>query len=199
MSRLLQGDVGSGKTVVAAAAMLVVALVGQQAALMAPTEILSEQHYKTLAGMLGSQGLNVALLTGSVPRVEKDAIYAALAAGEIDVIVGTHAIIQQDVQFDQLALVIVDEQHRFGVRQRGTLRGKGYNPHMLVMSATPIPRSLALTLYGDLDLSVIDEMPPGRQPIRTRWFLPAERERAYRFLRLTGCQGLPGVHYLPVG
>jgi ATP-dependent DNA helicase RecG len=183
MSRLLQGDVGSGKTVVAAAAMLAVAVAGYQAALMAPTEILAEQHYKTLTGMLGSQGINVVLLTGSVPRAEKDVIYAGVAAGEIDVLVGTHAIIQQGVQFDRLALAIVDEQHRFGVRQRGVLRGKGYNPHMLVMSATPIPRSLALTLYGDLDLSIIDEMPPGRQPIQTKWFMPAERERAYRFLR----------------
>jgi ATP-dependent DNA helicase RecG len=139
--------------------------------------------------MLASHGINVALLTGSVPRAEKDAIYAALAAGEIDVLIGTHALIQRDVEFDRLALVIVDEQHRFGVRQRGTLRAKGYNPHMLVMSATPIPRSLALTLYGDLDLSVIDEMPPGRQPIQTKWFMPAERERAYRFLRSQIAQG----------
>jgi ATP-dependent DNA helicase RecG len=183
MSRLLQGDVGSGKTVVAAAAMLAVAAAGYQSTLMAPTEILSEQHLKTLVSLLTEYGVSVALLTGSVPRAEKDGIGQALAAGEIDVLVGTHAVIQQGVQFKNLALAIVDEQHRFGVRQRGALRSKGTNPHMLVMSATPIPRSLALTLYGDLDLAVIDEMPPGRQPIQTKWFTPAERERAYRFVR----------------
>ncbi len=183
MSRLLQGDVGSGKTVVAAAAMLVVAAAGYQSALMAPTEILAEQHLKTLVNLLAEYGVSVALLTGSVPRAEKDGIGQALAAGEIDVLVGTHAVIQQGVQFKNLALAIVDEQHRFGVRQRGALRSKGHHPHMLVMSATPIPRSLALTLYGDLDLAVIDEMPPGRQPIQTKWFTPAERERAYRFVR----------------
>jgi ATP-dependent DNA helicase RecG len=183
MSRLLQGDVGSGKTVVAAAALLVAAAAGHQAALMAPTEILAEQHFKNLSQMLGPHDVCVRLLTGSVPQSEKDEIYAGLEAGEIQLAIGTHALIQEGVQFKSLALVVVDEQHRFGVRQRGILRGKGYNPHMLVMSATPIPRTLALTAYGDLDLAVIDEMPPGRQPIRTRWFLPAERERAYRFVR----------------
>ena len=183
MSRLLQGDVGSGKTVVAAAAMLAVTAAGYQSALMAPTEILAEQHLKTLEGLLAEHGVRVALLTGSVPRAEKERIGQDLAAGEIDVLVGTHAVIQHGVEFKSLALAIVDEQHRFGVRQRGALRSKGYNPHMLVMSATPIPRSLALTLYGDLDLAVIDEMPPGRQPIQTKWFAPAERERAYRFVR----------------
>lgn len=189
MSRLLQGDVGSGKTVVAAAAMFLVAAAGYQAAMMAPTEILAEQHFKSLEQMLSNHGVRVALLTGSTPQSERQAILDGLASGRVQVLVGTHAIIQRGVQFKELALAVVDEQHRFGVRQRGALRGKGYNPHMLVMSATPIPRTLALTVYGDLDLSIIDEMPPGRQPIQTRWFAPAERERAYVFLRSQVRQG----------
>jgi ATP-dependent DNA helicase RecG len=139
--------------------------------------------------MLESYDVTVRLLTGSVPQAEKDEIYAELRSGAAQVVVGTHAVIQGDVVFDNLVLAIVDEQHRFGVRQRSELRSKGYNPHMLVMSATPIPRTLALTAYGDLDLSVIDEMPPGRQPIQTRWFLPSERERAYRFARSQVEQG----------
>lgn len=183
MSRLLQGDVGSGKTVVAAAVMLLVAKAGYQATIMAPTEILAEQHWANVGQLLAPHGISVRLLTGSVPQAEKEKTVAELASGDIDVLVGTHAVIQADVQFARLALAVIDEQHRFGVRQRGMLRGKGYNPHMLVMSATPIPRTLALTAYGDLDLSIIDEMPPGRQPIQTKWFMPAERERAYRFLR----------------
>jgi ATP-dependent DNA helicase RecG len=183
MSRLMQGDVGSGKTAVAMAAMYLVVRAGYQAAMMAPTEILAEQHFHTVSQTLGELGLNVALLTGSVPQAEREAVYAGIASGEIQIVVGTHALIQEGVDFPHLALAIVDEQHRFGVRQRGLLRGKGYNPHMLVMSATPIPRTLALTAYGDLDLSLIDEMPPGRQPIRTKWFAPGERERAYRFVR----------------
>jgi ATP-dependent DNA helicase RecG len=183
MSRLLQGDVGSGKTVVAVAAMYLAAKGGYQSAMMAPTEILAEQHFNNVTEMLGRHGVSVALLTGSVSRSEREAIYAEVASGEVQVLVGTHALIQEGVEFRNLALATVDEQHRFGVRQRGALRAKGYNPHILVMSATPIPRTLALTAYGDLDLSVIDEMPPGRQPIQTRWFMPAERERAYRFVR----------------
>jgi len=183
MSRMLQGDVGSGKTVVAAAAMFLVAAAGYQAAIMVPTEILAEQHFNTLVRLLEGHEVSVRLLIGSVPRPAKDALYDQIASGEVSVVVGTHAVIQQGVQFKNLALAVVDEQHRFGVRQRGALRSKGYDPHMLVMSATPIPRTLALTVYGDLDLSIIDEMPPGRQPIQTKWFMPAERERAYRFLR----------------
>lgn len=190
MSRLLQGDVGSGKTVVAAAAMLMAVASGKQAALMAPTEILAEQHYRTIMDLLANaEGLGlgrpitVEMLTGSLGRVDRRKIYTALASGEADIVVGTHALIQRHVVFDDLALVVVDEQHRFGVLQRGALRDKGGTPHMLVMSATPIPRSLALTLYGDLEISVIDELPPGREPIETRWLLPRERERAYRFLR----------------
>lgn len=181
MNRLLQGDVGSGKTVVAAAAMHIAVGQDAQAALMAPTEILAEQHFRNLSALLDQA--RVRLLTGSVPAQEKKQIYDALADGEIDVVVGTHALIQEGVGFHNLGLVIVDEQHRFGVAQRAELRQKGYNPHMLVMTATPIPRSLALTLYGDLDVTLIDEMPPGRQQVETRWLEPVSRERAYRFLR----------------
>ena len=190
MSRLLQGDVGSGKTVVAAAAILMCASAGKQVALMAPTEILAEQHYRTLCEVLGSfsnghgaRPIEILLLTGSLRRVQRGEVYAALASGQADIVVGTHALIQRHVTFKDLALVIVDEQHRFGVLQRAVLQGKGSSPHTLVMSATPIPRSLALTLYGDLDISVIDELPPGRQAIETRWLLPRERERAYAFVR----------------
>lgn len=190
MSRLLQGDVGSGKTVVAAAAMLQAIAAGKQVALMAPTEILAAQHHRTITELFDSStdlglaaDISVVLLTGSKRRVERGKIYAAVASGEADIIVGTHALIQRHVTFQDLGLVIVDEQHRFGVAQRATLRSKGISPHMLVMSATPIPRSLALTLFGDLDISVIDELPPGRTPIQTRWLLPKERERAYAFIR----------------
>jgi len=190
MSRLLQGDVGSGKTVVATAGMLMAVAAGRQAALMAPTEILAEQHYRTITAVLADPAplgldrpISVALLTGSLGRVERKEVYTALAAGQTDIVIGTHALIQKHVTFRDLALAVVDEQHRFGVEQRGILRSKGDSPHLLVMSATPIPRSLALTVYGDLDLSVIDELPPGRDEIETRWLLPRERERAYTFLR----------------
>jgi ATP-dependent DNA helicase RecG len=194
MSRLLQGDVGSGKTVVAAAAMLVAVAGGAQAVLMAPTEILAEQHYNSLttlyqpletAEALASLSLRprVRLLTGRVTGADRQQVYDDIASGEANVIVGTHAIIQKGVEFKDLALAIVDEQHRFGVEQRAALRQKGYNPHMLIMSATPIPRTLSLTIYGDLDVSTLDEMPPGRQLIGTQWFLPRERERAYSFIR----------------
>ncbi|MBK8986956.1 MAG: ATP-dependent DNA helicase RecG [Chloroflexi bacterium] len=190
MNRLLQGDVGSGKTVVAAAAMLMAAKAGAQAALMAPTEILAEQHYQGLSKLLTPLGVNVCLLTGSTPAAEKTRIYAELADGTIHVATGTHALIQPGVQFHTLALSVIDEQHRFGVDQRQALRDKGApngsgvaSPHVLVMSATPIPRTLALSLYGDLDLSLLDEMPPGRQEIKTRWLRSSERERAYSFVR----------------
>jgi ATP-dependent DNA helicase RecG len=186
MTRLLQGDVGSGKTVVATAAMALAGSVGVQAALMAPTEILAEQHYQTISRLLSEAldgTLNVALLTGSVTGDEREEVYAGLAEGTVDVVVGTHALIQEPVAFDRLGLAVVDEQHRFGVRQRGMLRQKGYNPHLLVMTATPIPRSLQLTVWGHLDVSVIDEMPPGRKPVVTRLILPTERERAYAFVR----------------
>ncbi len=190
MSRLLQGDVGSGKTVVAAGAMLMAVAAGKQSALMAPTEILAEQHHRTVSELLSNgeawgldRPVSVMLLTGSLGRVERREVYTAIASGRADIVIGTHALIQRHVTFRDLALVIVDEQHRFGVVQRGVLRSKGDSPHILVMSATPIPRSLALTIYGDLEISVIDELPPGRQQIETRWLLPRERERAYSFLR----------------
>ncbi len=190
MSRLLQGDVGSGKTVVAAAAILMAVAAGKQAALMAPTEILAEQHHRGIAELLAGaedwgldRPISVTLLTGSLRRVARRKAYTALASGEADVVVGTHALIQRHVTFKDLGLVIVDEQHRFGVIQRAALRQKGSAPHVLVMSATPIPRSLALTVYGDLEISIIDELPSGRHPIQTRWLLPKERERAYGFVR----------------
>lgn len=189
MSRLLQGDVGSGKTVVAAAAMLVAVANGAQAVLMAPTEILAEQHYRTLRTILDSQNSlhgripRLELLIGSLRPRDKAAIHAKIASGEVSMAVGTHALIQESVNFKDLAFAVIDEQHRFGVAQRSALRQKGYTPHVLVMSATPIPRTLALTVYGDLDLSILDEMPPGRQQIRTKWLEPPERERAYAYIR----------------
>jgi len=181
MSRLLQGDVGSGKTVVAAAALLAAAQAGLQGAIMAPTEILAEQHARSMARVLVPFGIEVALLTGSVKGPDRKRVYAGAANGTIPVLVGTHALIQEGVTFDRLALAVVDEQHRFGVGQRALLRQKGYNPHVLAMTATPIPRTLSLTLYGDLDVSVIDERPPGRQPIETSW-VPSDAT-AYRLVR----------------
>lgn len=191
MNRLMQGDVGSGKTVVAAVAMAVAVRSGAQAALMAPTEILAEQHARNIGRLMDSRDgrPRIRLLTGSLSAADKQAIYDELAAGTADVVIGTHALIQAGVSFENLGLVIVDEQHRFGVEQRSELRQKGHNPHVLVMTATPIPRTLALTLYGDLDVSVIDEMPPGRQVIVTRRLEPAARERAYRFIRSQVDQG----------
>lgn len=191
MNRLLQGDVGSGKTVVAAAAMAIAVKCGAQAALMAPTEILAEQHASGISQLLagGPDGVAVRLLTGGLPAAEKQAVYEGMADGTVDVVIGTHALIQAAVDFRSLGLAIVDEQHRFGVEQRAALRQKGYNPHVLVMTATPIPRTLALSLYGDLDISTIEEMPPGRKPVTTRWLQPAARERAYGFVRAQVEQG----------
>lgn len=191
MSRLLQGDVGSGKTVVAAVAMLTAVANGAQAALLAPTEILAEQHFKTLSKVFAEQpnAPRIRLLTGSLKNREKEIVRAQIASGEIDIAVGTHALIQEEVEFKDLGLAVIDEQHRFGVEQRATIRAKGYRPHILVMSATPIPRTLALTIYGDLDLSIIDEMPPGRQEIKTKWLEPRARERAYSFIRTQVSQG----------
>jgi ATP-dependent DNA helicase RecG len=188
MTRLLQGEVGSGKTVLAALAAAIGRANGAQSALMAPTSILAEQHYRTLASLLAGgpdPTPRLALLLGATPDSEKAAIYDGLRTGQIDVVVGTHALIEAPVEFANLGLAVVDEQHRFGVSQRAALRAKGreFSPHLLVMSATPIPRSLALTLYGDLDLSVLDEVPPGRQPIETRILYQDERERGYAFLR----------------
>ena len=233
MSRLVQGDVGSGKTVIAAAALVAAIENGRQGVMMAPTEILAEQHFRTLKALLGANGssgpvasatvaylerredrrwkmedgsaspssilhppsspagsgtgIRIALLTGSLKAKEKRELYDAIEAGEIDVICGTHALIQGGVRFHDLGVAVVDEQHRFGVMQRAALREKGaqaaHTPHMLVMTATPIPRTLALTLYGDLDISVVDELPPGRQAIKTTWVGPDERGDAERFLR----------------
>ncbi|HZC06573.1 MAG TPA: ATP-dependent DNA helicase RecG [Ktedonobacterales bacterium] len=189
MSRLLQGDVGSGKTVVAAAALLAAAANGYQGALLAPTEILAEQHYRGLARLLEPFGLLAVLLTGSMRAKERAAARDALASGQAAVAIGTHALIQEDVAYKRLGVAIVDEQHRFGVEQRDALRQKGAHPHMLVMTATPIPRTLALTLYGDLDVSTLDELPAGRQPIITRWRSGGQRQEAYRLVEREAEQG----------
>jgi ATP-dependent DNA helicase RecG len=183
MNRLLQGDVGSGKTIVAAMAILTAVEAGYQTALMAPTEILAEQHYLTLQQLLPPLGLPVALLTSAIKGREREALLERVMTGSIPCLVGTHALIQEGVEFRRLGLAVVDEQHRFGVAQRALLRKKGDNPHVLVMTATPIPRTLALTLYGDLDVSVIDEMPPGRQPIGTVVRAEGKRAQIYAFLR----------------
>ena len=188
MNRLVQGDVGSGKTVVAALAAAILAHSGAQTAIMSPTSILAEQHYRNFTRLLaGEHGIldvnQIRLLVGDTPEPEKEVIRAGLADGSIKIVIGTHAIIEEPVAFQELQLAVIDEQHRFGVEQRAALRTKGTNPHLLVMTATPIPRSLALTLYGDLDLSVIDEMPAGRIPINTYVLRPQERERAFTLLR----------------
>lgn len=194
MNRLLQGDVGSGKTVVAAMAIACIAAGGAQSAIMAPTSILAEQHYRNLTQLLISgddeedaasilKSGEIRLLLGDTGDSEKQEIRSGLADGTVKLIVGTHALIEDPVEFQRLQLAVIDEQHRFGVAQRSALRAKGDNPHLLVMTATPIPRSLSLTIYGDLDLSIMDEMPAGRQPIETHVFTPLERERAYSFIR----------------
>ena len=200
MSRFLQGDVGSGKTVVAAAALLIAASNGYQGALMAPTEILAEQHFMTVSRLLSADPaaegeyivparigpkdsvVTIALLIGSLSKKVKDGLHARIADGEVDIVIGTQTLVQSATEIPRLALVVVDEQHRFGVMQRASLREKGQRPHLLAMSATPIPRSLALTIYGDLDMSVLDEMPPGRQRIRTRWVEPGSRAAVYNFV-----------------
>jgi ATP-dependent DNA helicase RecG len=232
MARMLQGDVGSGKTLVAAAALLQAIANGFQAALMAPTEILAEQHYKGLRKLLGrvrvprdrqraasassagdnwqerlddeerarldeikrildmtpeddldGEGVRVALLTGSLGAKDRRRVLEGIANGEVDLVIGTHALITEGVQYNSLGLVCIDEQHRFGVEQRERLKQKGFNPHMLVMTATPIPRTLSLTIYGELDVSILDELPPGRQEIRTEWITRAERYKAYKHIR----------------
>ena len=202
MSRLLQGEVGSGKTVVALAALLIAATCGHQGAIMAPTEVLAEQHFSTVARLLAGlaqplkneymfsvsldpfpRPITVGLLIGAMPARRKREVQGLLADGSLDIAIGTHALVQEDVDMPRLAMAVVDEQHRFGVLQRAALRQRGNNPHLLLMSATPIPRTLALTLYGDLDLSTIDELPPGRQPIRTKAVGPERRTSVYGFLR----------------
>lgn len=182
MNRLLQGDVGSGKTAVAAALMYNAVKNGFQSALMAPTEVLANQHFKTLSNLFGDD-ITICLLTGSVTANKKRDIRGRLKDGECDIVVGTHAIIQNDVEFNNLGLVITDEQHRFGVGQRANLSNKGNNPHTLVMSATPIPRTLAMMIYGDLDISVLDELPKGRQPVKTYHVPTSYHERIYNFIR----------------
>lgn len=182
MNRLVQGDVGSGKTVIAAAAMYIAAKNGYQAALMAPTEILAAQHYETLAALFKESGPEIRLITGGAGKEKQAALYD-LAHGRVPLAVGTHALLEKGVEFKNLALAITDEQHRFGVRQRGALSDKAQGVHVLVMSATPIPRTLALILYGDLDISVIDELPPGRQAVDTFVISEKLRDRAYAFVR----------------
>jgi len=186
MNRLLQGDVGSGKTIVAAAAIGVTVAAGAQAAVLAPTSILAEQHFHTLREILptatGIPAEGIRLLIGATPEAEKAEIRQALESGALPVVVGTHALLEDPVQFARLGLAVIDEQHRFGVEQRAALRAKGDNPNLLVVTATPIPRSLALTVFGDLDLTILDEMPPGRQPIETRVLFPVERSRGYAFV-----------------
>src|SRR6059036_466671 len=183
MHRLLQGDVGSGKTVVAALAVCAAVEAGYQAAVMAPTEILAEQHLATFRRLLEPLGIGVTLLTSGLKGRERAARRAAIAAGEIGCVIGTHALVQEPVAFKRLGLAVVDEQHRFGVHQRARLKGKGERPDVLVMTATPIPRTLALTLYGDLDVSVLDELPPGRKPVRTEARTESRRRQIYDFLK----------------
>jgi ATP-dependent DNA helicase RecG len=208
MSRLLQGEVGSGKTAVAVTALLMAAANGYQGAFMAPTEILAEQHFASICQLLSrasrkqvkedyrhtysglmQKPITVALLIGDIKGAAKQELQKRITEGDIDIVIGTHALIQKEVDFCRLGLVIVDEQHRFGVSQRSAIRHKGRSPHMLVMTATPIPRTLALTLYGDLDLSVIDQLPPGRQQIKTKWLKPVQREKAYAFIRRQLAEG----------
>lgn len=182
MNRLVQGDVGSGKTAVAAAAIYMAVKNGFQAAMMAPTEILASQHYESLSEMFGNLGIRVVLLTGSMRAKAKRSVLEDIKLGTADVIIGTHALIQDAVEFHNLGFVVADEQHRFGVEQRAKLLAKGSNPHMLIMSATPIPRTLALILYGDLDISIIDELPPGRKPVKTYSVNGNMRTRVYNFI-----------------
>ena len=204
MCRLLEGDVGSGKTIIAATALLIAAANGFQGALMAPTEVLAGQHFNSIADIFARAGhlevaepnsrtyslhspgcpsITIGCMTGNLSPREKRSMQKLIQQGEINLVIGTHALIQKGVAFARLGLAIVDEQHRFGVMQRASLRQKGSNPHLLVMSATPIPRTLALTLYGDLDLSIIDELPPGRKTVKTRWVSPENRQKAYDFIR----------------
>lgn len=198
MSRLVQGDVGSGKTVIAAALMYAAARNGFQASLMAPTEILAIQHYKTLVSLTEKTGIRCALLIGSIRKKEKDAIKLALKNGEIDVVVGTHALLTRDVEFKNLGLVVTDEQHRFGVDQRSKLSLKGENPHTLVMSATPIPGTLALILYGDLDISIVDEYPKGRKKIDTYLVDSSYRQRIYKYIKRFLQEGRQGYIVCPL-
>src|SRR3989449_1133207 len=183
MNRLLHGDVGSGKTVVAAAALWLCVGGGSQGAFMAPSEFLAEQHSLTVSGLLAPLGVRVGLVTGGAAKREREHVRDALRAGDVDVAIGTHALLEGGVTFGRLGLVVVDEQHKFGVTQRATLRQKGFHPDVLVMTATPIPRTLSMTLYGDLDVSVLDEMPPGRGAVRTYVRGPEKRPEVYAWVR----------------
>lgn len=198
MNRLVQGDVGSGKTAVVAAAIYTAVKNGHQAAMMAPTEILALQHAQTLSEFFSGMDINVVMLTGSMKAKEKRLAYDMISTGTADVVVGTHAIIQDTVEFSDLALVVADEQHRFGVEQRARLASKGNNPHMLIMSATPIPRTLALILYGDLDISVIDELPPGRKPVKTYAVGEKMRKRVFAFLEKNVKEGMQAYVVCPL-
>lgn len=182
MNRLLQGDVGAGKTVVAALAMAKAAASGYQSVIMAPTEILAHQHFQSLSSIFAGHNIRLGELTGSTPPSEKKTVCEDIAQGNIDLVIGTHALIQEPVSFKSLGLVVIDEQHRFGVRQRAALAAKGNNPDVLVMTATPIPRTLALTAYGNLNISIIDTLPPGRQPIKTKYIPAQQRWQAYEFV-----------------
>lgn len=183
MNRLIQGDVGSGKTILAAIALYCAVQSGYQGAFMVPTEILAKQHFETFVQLFAKRDVTIKCITGSLSQSDKDALKVDLRSGDIDIIIGTHALLQEDIEFAKLGLVVTDEQHRFGVRQRATMLSKGKKPHMLVMSATPIPRTLSLILYGDLDISIIDELPPGRKAIKTYHVPPSIRNRVYAFVR----------------
>jgi ATP-dependent DNA helicase RecG len=198
MNRLVQGDVGSGKTVVAVVALLAAIQAGTQGALMAPTEILAEQHFQKVQGWLEPLGLRTALLLGSMKRSERKQIIGELALGTIDLVVGTHALIVDDVQFRQLGLIVIDEQHRFGVKQRAILRAKGQFPEILTMTATPIPRTLALALHGDLDVSTIDELPPGREPVQTELITARGRKKVWESVRLEIAKGRQAYVVFPL-
>ncbi|MCZ6818719.1 MAG: ATP-dependent DNA helicase RecG [Calditrichaeota bacterium] len=198
MNRLVQGDVGSGKTVVALVTMMMALENGYQAALMVPTEILAEQHFLTMHELLEKIGVKVVLLVGGQPKKERDAILAAIKQGEAEIIVGTHALIQEAVAYHRLGVAIIDEQHRFGVMQRATLMEKGLSPDVLVMTATPIPRTLSMTLYGDLDVSIIDELPPGRKQVKTHWRSDKKRNRIYGFVKEQIEQGDQGYIVFPL-
>jgi ATP-dependent DNA helicase RecG len=198
MNRLVQGDVGSGKTVVAVVAILAAIQSGYQAALMAPTEVLAEQHYRKLVSWFNLMHLPVELLTGSTKAAKRKQIHSQLVTGELPLLVGTHALIQEKVNFQRLGLVVIDEQHRFGVQQRALLQQKGEATHVLTMTATPIPRTLALTLHGDLDVSLIDELPPGRQAIQTSVLTGRERTQAYTLIEREVAQGRQAYIVLPL-
>ncbi len=197
MSRLLQGDVGSGKTVVALYAMLVTVANRMQAALLAPTEVLAEQHYLTLTGMLQGSAVNIELVTTRTKQKNKGLLQRRLADGQVHIAVGTQALVQGDTEFANLGLVVVDEQHKLGVMQRAELKGKGFAPHYLVMTATPIPRTLALSCFADFDVSTIDELPPGRSPIQTTWLRGEQRAQAYQFVRGQVAQGRQAYIVMP--